>query len=137
MGAAEHLDGHLDDELAEVHHLVPMVDVCDEPTVIYSPTGSVLVTRGEHTLRFRTRAAFDADRAALARQARPPRADGLVDFDQLQVRSQVRVAGEWHWVDLVDHAGGRLLLREADEPTARAWWYTPATGEGFTVAEPF
>lgn len=115
----------------------PMHDVEDEPVVMFSPTGSVLVTRGEHTLRFRTRAAFEADRESIDRQCTPGRTDGLFEFGQIRVRSQVRVAGEWHWVDAVNSHDRQLLLREVDHPTARAWWYEATDGELFTSAEPF
>lgn len=117
--------------------LHPMHDVTDEPVVILSPTGTVMVTRGDHTIRFRTRAAFDADLAAVIRQSHPSNTNGLVVFGQLQVKSQIRVLGEWHWVDHIDQRDQRLLLREVDEPCSRPFWYTPTEGETFVVADPF
>lgn len=156
MGAAEHLDAHLDagderlrqaladaanhripaDHVATVHELVPMHNVEADPVVMYSPTGSVMVAFGELVLRFRTPAAFDLARESIDRQCIPGRADGPLTFDQLQVRSQVRVLGEWHWVDAISK-DRTLLLREVDEPCARPFWYEPTEGELFTAAEPF
>ncbi len=164
MGAAEHLDDALDaaDErlrlaLADAAHhrftspalvevleaaraerpLAPMQDIDADPVVMYSPTGTVMVAFGELVLRFRTRTAFALALETIDRQCLPPRPDGLFEFDQLQVRSQVRVGGEWQWVDAIDHHDRKLLLRQADVSCAQPWWYEATDGEVFTCAEPF
>jgi len=63
------------------------------------------------------------------------RGDGLASFSALAPLQQVRVLGEWHWVDSIDRQGHRLYLRP--ESGQRSFWYSPAPGERFPVEEPF